>query len=226
MTQSEEIVLSAKLLKADEYESFVRGLKRQATIEETVKAAKSEAFAEANEIVSQAENAAKQILEERKSALNDDIDAWVSVERSRRMTDSIDRLNQAVHELGRNLDETSITLSALVVEAVEKIIGSLPDDDFHERLLRTALKDLPHSQSLTLDVSVDQSVQAARAIETLRSYDGCDYSVNVNPNLNSGEMRFVLPNGCVDFGVRAQLDEISKLLVRSLKDFRSEEGAQ
>jgi flagellar biosynthesis/type III secretory pathway protein FliH len=117
--------------------------------------------------------------------------------------------------LRSELDTIRPMLSRMVIEAVEAIVGMLPDEEIAERMVRRALRDLDASTKAVLYASRADFVFMGQIVGKMQvSGDHSIHSVQVDGDLETGVCRVDAAGVSVEIGLKAQLELLESLLLR------------
>lgn len=171
--------------------------------------------AEADQIVARAEAQARSVLnqaiqegERIRDAAAEDADN----ERQMRLAEELLRFSRRIR---KEIDDVRPRLARMVVEAVEAIIGTLPEDEVAERMIRRGLRDLDADMRVVLHCArSDRSVLAAIVARMADAGETSISSVETDTDLAAGTCRLESAGVSVELGIRAQLDLLEELLLR------------
>lgn len=164
----------------------------------------NEARKQADEIIAKARTEAKSIIDGAKAEAKHISDVRVGQE--------ILAFNR---RLRSELDTIRPMLSRMVIEAVEAIVGMLPDEEIAERMVRRALRDLDASTKAVLYASRADFVFMGQIVGKMQvSGDHSIHSVQVDGDLETGVCRVDAAGVSVEIGLKAQLELLESLLLR------------
>lgn len=170
---------------------------------------------EAEGILARAEVQARAIVQrghEEAESLRSSIEQEAQRERERRLGEELITFSRKIR---KQLDDIRPRLARMVVEAVEAIIGTLPEDEIAERMIRRALRDLDADTRITLYAArYDQPVLAQVVDAMAQAGEDSISIVEIDPDLESGTCRLEAGGISVEMGIRAQLDLLEELLLR------------
>ena len=172
----------------------------QAEAERTI----ARAEAQAATIISRAEGIAQRII--------DEAERDAKLIRETRLAQDLLAFNR---KLRRELDEVRPLLAKIVTDGVEAIVGSLPEDDRAERMIRRALRDLDDARAVVLHVARQDQVRLSALVQQMHA-DGETTIRAVEPDsdLAPGNCRLDSGSLSVEIGLSAQLDVLQSLLLR------------
>jgi flagellar biosynthesis/type III secretory pathway protein FliH len=125
--------------------------------------------------------------------------------------------------LRSELDTIRPMLARMVIEAVEAIVGMLPDEEIAERMVRRALRDLDASTKAVLYASRADYVFMGQIVGKMQvSGDHSIHSVQVDGDLETGVCRVDAAGVSVEIGLKAQLELLQSLLLREEAPSQSE----
>ena len=171
--------------------------------------------AEADSVIARAEAQARSILSQAQdsiAAYRETADAEARSDREKRLGEELLAFNRRVR---KELDDIRPMLARMVVEAVEAIIGTLPEDEIAERMIRRALRDLDASTRVTLHTARSDQAVLKSVVESMAVAGETSIQlVDIDADLESGTCRLEAAGISVELGIRAQLDLLEELLLR------------
>jgi type III secretion protein L len=110
-------------------------------------------------------------------------------------------------------------VSALVGEALRKILGSLPPEDLMAGVVRQSLALVRGQKQVVLRVSpLDEKAVKARLAEIMREYSSIAFvDVQADGRLSSGACSLQSEMGVIDAGVETQIRAIVNTLEKKRK---------
>ncbi len=128
--------------------------------------------------------------------------------------DTLKALRTAVEEARRRLISVEDGLDMIVIEAVEKIIGTLDYRDVSRKVLYNALDNLAASVVIDIYVAPEDLAAAREDIENLdqSALNPEIRSVREDPLLKSGEIVISTPQGRIQAGVVNQINRLKAAL--------------
>jgi flagellar biosynthesis/type III secretory pathway protein FliH len=171
--------------------------------------------AEADLLVQRAEMQARTVLThamQEAERIRDDAAAAAESERQSRLAEDMLKFSRRMRQ---EIDDIRPRLARMVVEAVESIIGTLPEDEVAERMLRRGLRDLDADMRVTLHCSrADRPTLAAIVERMAEAGEHSIGAVEADADLETGTCRLESAGVSVELGIRAQLDLLEELLLR------------
>lgn len=162
------------------------------------------AEAQAETIISRAEGVAQRIRDEAEQHA-----------RTIRETRLAQDLLTFSRKLRRELDDVRPLLAKIVTDGVEAIVGSLPEDDRAERMIRRALRDLDDARAVVLYAARQDQAQLTRLVRGLHARGETTIrSVEPDSDLALGNCRLDSGGISVEIGLSAQLEVLQSLLLR------------
>ena len=171
--------------------------------------------AEADHIVARAEAQARTIVNESLQQAEDIRELASTEAQYERETRLAEELLKFSRRMRKEIDDIRPRLARLVVEAVEAIIGTLPEEEVAERMVRQGLRDLDAQARVTLHCSrADRPVLAAIVERMAAAGEQSISAVDTDADLETGTCRLESGGISVELGIRAQLDLLEELLLR------------
>ena len=171
--------------------------------------------AEADQIVSAAEMRARSILNQaflESERIREASTLAAEEERKAMLAGELLRFSR---RLRKEFDDIRPQLARMVVEAVEAIIGTFPEDEVAERMIRRGLRDLDAQTRVSLHCAREDRTVLASIVERMREAgEDAISTVEADPDLQSGLCRLEAAGISVELGIRAQLDLLEELLLR------------
>lgn len=171
--------------------------------------------AEADQIVARAEAQARSLLNEaiqHGERIRDEAAAEAESEREARLAEELLKFSRRMR---KEIDDIRPRLARMVVEAVEAIIGTLPEDEVAERMIRKGLRDLDAQARVTLHCArADRPVLAAIVQRMAEAGEHSISAVESDADLETGTCRLESAGISVELGIRSQLDLLEELLLR------------
>jgi flagellar biosynthesis/type III secretory pathway protein FliH len=171
--------------------------------------------AEADQLVARAEAQARSLLNQAMQEgerIRHEAAQQADAERQMRLADELLKFSR---RLRKELDDIRPRLARMVVEAVESIIGTLPEDEVAERMIRRGLRDLDAETRVTLHCArADRPTLAAIVERMAEAGEHSISSVDADTDLDPGTCRLESAGVSVELGIRAQLDLLEELLLR------------
>jgi type III secretion protein L len=124
---------------------------------------------------------------------------------------------EAVAKLVDWLDRVETQMADLVVQATEKILGALDDEELLKRVVHNALKVMRTQRQVTLRVAPEMVGTVQRhLVEIMAGYEGVTF-VDVSPDARLGRGGCILESelGIVDASVEVQLAALRRALQRA-----------
>ena len=166
--------------------------RRQA--KEIVRTATDEAETTASEILRSAE-------EEKAAAVRASVDQ------------AADRLGMVCEELTARQRQIEAGMSAIVCDAVNRILGQLPSQVRHELVLKTALKDYAATDRLTLHACANDFQILNACVSELHTRGNTVIETTVlDDKLSEGDCELSGPSGSVRIGVNDQIRALFRIL--------------
>lgn len=126
------------------------------------------------------------------------------------------RLNEICEELVARQHEIEAGMSAIVCDAVIRILGQLPSQVQHELVLKNALKDYAATDRLTLHASAnDLQILDACVCELRKRGNTVIETTIVDENLSEGDCALSGPSGSLRIGANDQIRALFKILEKS-----------
>lgn len=162
------------------------------------------AEAQAGTIISRAEGVAQRII--------DKAEREARTIRETRLAQDLLAFNR---KLRRELDEVRPLLAKIVTDGVEAIVGSLPEDDRAERMIRRALRDLDDARAIVLHAARQDQTRLAALVQEMHARgETAIRSVEPDSDLAPGTCRLDSGGLSVEIGLSAQIDVLESLLLR------------
>lgn len=188
---------SRKVLKADEYATYLN----------------------AEEIVRLAEEKAAQIKEDAKIAFEN--------EKQRGFKEGVEEGNQKTSELlletvdrsVRHFEEFENDVIEVVIKALRKIIGELKEKDLISRVVRTSLEAVRNQKKVTLIVSSEEAPKLREELnQILAEFPSINYiDIEADPRIEPGGCKLETEVGVVDATIETQLEAIRHSLTKAIK---------
>jgi type III secretion protein L len=127
--------------------------------------------------------------------------------------DALKALRAAVDDTRKRLLMAEEDLEHVVMEAVEKIIGTLDDRDSARRALHMALTELTSAVTVDIVVAPEDLAQIRTDIDALEFSDRPEIrSIKEDSLLKQGEIVIITPHGRVQVGLAQQLARLRATL--------------
>lgn len=124
--------------------------------------------------------------------------------------EAFEELVKAIEESKKKLFVLEDMLTPIVMEAVEKIIGSMDDRIIVRRILREALAEAGHTLNVTLRVAPEDLDDLRDMLDEIQHQGEMKSIDTIRPDaiLKEGEMILETPQGRIHIGLKHQMDRL------------------
>jgi flagellar biosynthesis/type III secretory pathway protein FliH len=171
--------------------------------------------AEADRIIARAEALAESMItraQEAAQRLQDQAEIDAKIKREARLAEELLSFSRKIR---MELDEVRPLLTRMVIEAVEAIVGTMPEEALAERMIRRALRDFEGANQAILITARADYEALSSVVHTMRmAGETTIRSVQTDPDLPPGTCRLESGGISLALGLRAQLDVLEAMLLR------------
>ena len=202
----------AEIVPGDEYEAVEGAAAVVARAEAEAARLEGEARERVSNLWREAEAEVEAYREAARADIENELEGWVELERSRRLSEGLRELDAAVVAARGSLDSAASWFALLVTRTAGRVIGRLSPDAQTIAIVREALSELRRDWDVVLHVSPARRDKVAALVEANRAAMPMIVGVEARGELGDDEMRLETPAGLCEIGVGAQLETLRAAL--------------